>query len=237
MQTKLIIFDKDGTLLDFDSFWISVTEYAIDDIIKYYGADAEIKNQMLEAIGINDGVVDVCGLLSAGTYSQIAEALENVLKLKGVVVGDDFENIAVSAFNNNTRHGNLKPTCKNIEGVFDEITSHGIKVAVVTTDDKPITEECLEGLNIRKYFSYILTDDGIYPSKPNPYYIDMICEKESLSKDEIVMVGDTPTDMKFAANGGIKAIGVSKTEKGKSILKAYTDNVLDDISYVFETLK
>jgi len=30
---KAIIFDKDGTLIDFDSFWIAVSENAINHIL------------------------------------------------------------------------------------------------------------------------------------------------------------------------------------------------------------
>lgn len=34
VKTKAIVFDKDGTLLDFDAFWLTITYKAIDDILK-----------------------------------------------------------------------------------------------------------------------------------------------------------------------------------------------------------
>jgi len=36
MKTKAIIFDKDGTLLDFDGFWVTVSENAIGEIYLFY---------------------------------------------------------------------------------------------------------------------------------------------------------------------------------------------------------
>ena len=40
MNTKAVIFDKDGTLLDFDSFWVEISYNAIREILE----KIEIKN-------------------------------------------------------------------------------------------------------------------------------------------------------------------------------------------------
>ena len=50
------------------------------------------------------------------------------------------------------------------------------------------------------------------------------------------MVGDTLTDMNFAKNAGVKAIGVAKSEKNKSILMPYADAVIHDISKILEVI-
>ena len=46
------------------------------------------------------------------------------------------------------------------------------------------------------------------------------------------MVGDTLTDMRFAKNAGIRAIGVAKNEKNRKILSTMTDTVVHDVSLV-----
>ena len=54
MKTQAIIFDKDGTLLDFDKFWVPVTKTAINEILKKYGGDASLATPMLESIGVTE---------------------------------------------------------------------------------------------------------------------------------------------------------------------------------------
>lgn len=34
MKKDIIVFDKDGTLMDFDSFWIALSVSAITDVLK-----------------------------------------------------------------------------------------------------------------------------------------------------------------------------------------------------------
>jgi phosphoglycolate phosphatase-like HAD superfamily hydrolase len=46
------------------------------------------------------------------------------------------------------------------------------------------------------------------------------------------MVGDTLSDMNFAINGGIRSVGLAKSEENKAILLEKTDTVVPDISYL-----
>ena len=85
--------------------------------------------------------------------------------------------------------------------------------------------------------SSIYTDDGEMPAKPDPYCIYALCEKERISKTEIIMVGDTLTDTRFAKNGGIKVIGVAQNDENKRILEMEADVVIPDISYIFEVIE
>ena len=50
------------------------------------------------------------------------------------------------------------------------------------------------------------------------------------------MVGDTLTDMNFAENGKIKAIGVAKSEEGRQLLKSKAYAVVNDISKILDVI-
>ena len=69
------------------------------------------------------------------------------------------------------------------------------------------------------------------PTAPSDF-----CRREGLQAEEAVMVGDTLTDMRFARNAGIRAIGIPKTERNREILSAWTDTVVRDISHLLEVL-
>lgn len=237
MKVKAIIFDKDGTLLDFDAFWISVAIGAVEDILRAVNADESLTDELLASIGADRHSALVNGLLCNGTYARIAKAFYDVLTNKGYSIEyDEFENIVLEAFHNNVSKGRVLPACDNIKDVVKKLENMGIKMAVVTTDDKYVTEKCLDDLGIKDMFSRIYTDDGINPSKPNPYYINQFCKDEGIKLNEMLMVGDTLTDMDFAENGGIKAIGVAKSEEGWKLLKSKAYTVVDNISYIFDVI-
>lgn len=51
MDIQAIIFDKDGTLLDFDAFWIAVSVYAIKDMLKQLGRENIPVDEFLDVLG------------------------------------------------------------------------------------------------------------------------------------------------------------------------------------------
>ena len=230
---KAIIFDKDGTLIDFDSYWIAVSENAINHIL----AELKMQNiplsEMLCAIGVENGVSDVDGLLCKGTYEQIAVAFGEVLQKYGCSIAkDEIVKLTLNSYNLNADTGKVKGTCDNIKDVLSCLKDKGIKLAVVTTDNPEITLSCLEKLGVEEMFDKVYTDDGNYPVKPDPFCAFDFCKLAGAGKDEIIMVGDTVTDVRFARNAGIRVVGVGKTEESRNRLSECADKVVPDVSYL-----
>lgn len=237
MKTRAIIFDKDGTLLDFDSFWLSISYKAIENILTALKQKLDMTEEILLALGVKNKVTDINGVLCQGTYAQMGQAIYGVLKEHGCDITEEKAiSLTIEAYHQNFEAGIVKPACENIFGVLNRLKEHGIKLAVVTTDDAFVTKKCLEALGIDTLFDAVYTDDGKYPAKPDAYCIYDFCEKEGLSKSEVVMVGDTLTDVCFARNGGIKVIGVAKSDENRCILEKHADVVIPDISFVLEVL-
>lgn len=232
ISTRGIIFDKDGTLIKFDSFWRPVTEKAVIYILSKTKMPLYLKDELMTASGINDGIN---GLICRGTYSQLAKMFKKILEKHRRDVGD-IESLVTEAFTKSMTAGETVPACAGIEELFSELKKSGYMIFLVTTDRRDITKKCLDELRLEEYFDEIYTDDGRGYSKPDPYYINMITEKYGLQRNELIMVGDTVTDMEFAVNGGIRAIAVSSDAESRCILKKYTDTVIDDISYLTKLL-
>lgn len=238
MTTKAIIFDKDGTLLDFDAFWLTVSENAIAEILKEIKMPNVPLEEILSALGVKNNITDINGVLCSGTYSQIVQEMYNILIKYGCdCTIDEIEKITIDAYQRNSDKGIIKPTCDNFCNVITNLKNMGIKLAVATTDNPVVTQKCLQSLNADKFFDIVYTDDGNLPVKPDPYCIHNLCERYGLTTSDVIMVGDTVTDMNFAKNGGIKAIGVAKSENNKAILENYAYTVIPDISYIFDVLK
>ena len=220
---KCAIFDKDGTLIDFEAFWIPVARKAIDEICKPYKMDTQMRKDVLKSIGIGE-TVNILGPLCYGTYTDIANAIYNTLLLGNVKCEKEYLlNITHDAFSNALNEGTLKPTSKNLKATLKKLKDSGTLLVVVTADTYDMTKYCLEKIEIFDLFDEILTDDGIHPLKPDPYYIEYLKDKYGLKKEDMSMVGYTLADMKFANNGHIRAYGVGEDEKNRKILSEFAD--------------
>ncbi len=224
---KGILFDKDGTLLEFADFWLPVAREAVLEMLEVRGADASLLAPMLDAIGADRGI---SGVLCYGTYGAIAEALNGVLLSAYPDVAPITGEENASTVEKYLCKGILHPTCPDIVGLFRTLHQKGIRTALATSDNTPVSKRCLASLGILSSFDAIYADDGVYPPKPDPYFIRLFCREFSLEPDEVMMVGDTVSDMQFAIAGGVHPIGVAKTEQDREALAPYAERILYDIS-------
>ena len=231
MKAEAIIFDKDGTLLDFDAFWISVTVKALEDVFQALSMDDSHLPEIMEALGVRDGVTDMDGALCKGTYEEIGHIVYDVLSQYGCPISKDaMAEMVLSSYNKNVDAGQILPTCAKLQEVLTALKEQGKILALVTTDNPLITEKCLRSLGIYPLFDKIYTDDGKTPTKPDPYCANALCALLGLNKQNVVMVGDTLTDMRFAKNAGIAAVGLARTEKNAVVLSTMADAVIDDMT-------
>lgn len=238
MKTKAIIFDKDGTLIDFDAFWLTISQNAVDYLLEETNLGEEVKDDILLSFGVKNGITRIDGALCCGSFNEMSIIICDVLKKHGCkLLKKDKEILINNAYKNAINTGIIKPVCDDIYSVIKTLKELNITLAIVTTDNLDFTLKCLNELKIKEFFDFIYTADGKYPSKPDPYCINEICQNLNIKKDETVMVGDTLTDAQFAKNGGIKMIGVAKCEENKEILQKESDIVIPNISYLIDVLE
>lgn len=237
MITEGIIFDKDGTLLDFDAFWVKVSVVAIKEFLHQIGAEWVDMSEILTAFGVRDGKTETNGILCKGTYEQMGQIVYDILTKHGVSVPQSVVTDRVeAAYQQNAEAGEVKPTCPDLVKVLTGLKNKGIKLAVVTTDNPHITHQCLEKLGIVGLFDRIYTDDGQTPTKPNPHCAWEFCREFGLQREHVVMVGDTLTDMSFAKNAGIMGVGLAADSHAKAELLPYANTVISAISHLPEIL-
>lgn len=229
MRAEAVIFDKDGTLMEFDPFWVRVAESAVQDILNRLNINNVQAEEILEAFGVHNGVSDVNGILRKGTYEQAGEALCEMLERYGIKI-ETAEPAALvrEAFAANAGAGEIKG-CAGLKETLSRLKSLGIRLAVVTTDSADITGKCLKGLGIESFFDKIYTDDGRTPTKPEPYCAEDFLKAYGIKPENAVMVGDTLTDARFAENAGMKFIAVASGAAGKE-LEDRAAAVIPDIS-------
>ncbi len=222
-----IVFDKDGTLLDYEQFWLPVAKAAISSLLTHHDLPLSQTELLLDAIGAHDGI---SGILCSGTYADITDCMNEALQRENRTATPFTVAEVATAFEHHVGAGELAPTCHELLSVLLQLKARGLFLAVVTSDNRPMTEHCLDRLGILEVFDALYTDDGTLPPKPNPAALQSICHDFSLAPHELIMVGDTLTDMRFASNGGAMPVGIARRSADYDILMTMAGMVIRDIS-------
>lgn len=221
---KGILLDKDGTILNFYKMWFSLCQKAIAEVAARYGVSENLP-AAYEAVGMKDGALDAVGLLACGTFEQIVSALKAVL-FKGKSTPDGFSDMLQNTINHAVFKTKPEPTC-DLKALFSTLHEKGLKVGLATSDTKKSAEYCAKQLGIFDELDFFGSDDGKTNPKPAPDMIFAFCSAFGFTPDEVIMAGDTVSDMRFAKNAGAHAVGITCGVSGKEALSPYAEAIID----------
>ena len=236
-----ILFDKDGTLLDFDSMWIPVAISLVEEIVVDFGVEnnIQINSKLLKYIGVEDGILQPSAILAWGTAEDISEAFKVVL-LNEKVAEETLSELDVLVKNKihklvKEKAKLIKPT-GNLIKLLEDIKQKNVLIGLATSDSYESTQLCLEQLEIKEYFNFIGTDDGVSKAKPNPEVLYKFCESCGLKPKEVAVVGDTEIDMLLANNGkAALAIAVKPRTSGGGNLDKIADFIINSVEELIDT--
>ena len=110
---RMVIFDKDGTLMDFDAFWVTVSRLAVPEMLAELKVDPALAETLYEAMGIRDGITDVRGVLCWGTYEQMGEEMHRALTDAGVVCDrEEVVRLTKLLYHRHAPEGEIRPPIK-----------------------------------------------------------------------------------------------------------------------------
>ena len=239
MKIKAVVFDKDGTLVDFAAYWKEVATFAAKKMFPALGVENPDIEEHLSELGLSSGGVDISGALPRGDHAAMASLIYEFAKRSGSKANfDEAVRAFAEAYGREAKEsGTVRPTTERLAELIAQIKNRGIIVALITSDEPSGAEVCLQKLGVIGEFDELLAYDGVTPAKPDPAFMLKLCEKYGISPREVVMVGDTETDMLFAKNSGSFAIGLSKAKRNSEILfSAGADAVISDLWQLFDYL-
>lgn len=232
---KAIIFDKDGTLIQFHEFWISVAEKVLYDIINKYKIHKNISKKIFPAIGIQGNKLIPDGIFAAKTSFDLAKTWFEILQIPDLTLNEFFSIITTLFEKYSHQQKNNIRLFPGIKNVIIKLKDMHYTLAVITNDNLASTLQTLELTGIKPYIDFLGTDNGEIPAKPNPGWGKKFCDEFDLTPGQVIMVGDTPIDMQFGKNCGFYTIGVLNGVSDNENLQPDADEIIPSATDIFQT--
>ncbi len=230
---KGILFDKDGTLLDFNATWLDAYIQAANHIARSVG-QPKLAESLLRSGGYDTatGQWGADSLLASGGNQQILDFWSEQL-------GQPLNGPRLSAIQDIFSHaaGNPVPAIENLREFLLELKDRGLKTGLATMDDERNAVLMIEKLALVNCFDFVCGADSGYGEKPDPGMIEAFCRYCDLVPAQVIMVGDSPKDIHMGIRAGAAlCVGVLTGSHNRHELGKHTNTVLDNIAELGDLL-
>ncbi len=233
----LVVFDKDGTLIDFDFTWGRRCIAAVDALIEEVPTRAPIREKLLLTIGF-DPVSHRALPESPVVVGSLGE-LEIVAATVLHQAGESWTAATLSAERHVRRVFAAVPTAdevrafSSVEPLFRALGEAGVAIGVLTNDDRASTVGTLEHLGLMPLIAAVGCADDPHGGKPEPYGLLHLAASVRVPIDRVAMVGDAIGDLVTAQRAGAAlAIAVLSGAAHRNQLEPHADAVLDHIGHI-----
>ncbi|MGF7161794.1 phosphoglycolate phosphatase [Rhodoligotrophos appendicifer] len=232
MPFRGILFDKDGTLINFQASWGPAVKSLA---LRFAEGDEETALSLMIAAGFDPLTENYRpgSVIAAGTSVELADlwrpGLSAAARQSTIERIDDHFARAAGI--------GAVPICE-LAPVLSALKSQGYILGVATNDATHSAEICIAGLGVRDWFLSIHGWDSVPNPKPAPDMVHAFCRVAGLIPEEVVVVGDNRHDllMAAAADVGLK-VGVLSGSSDQSHLHDLADLLISDISQLQAALE
>ena len=213
---KAFLFDKDGTIIDFEHTW----HWALTRLFNRMKMECTLSPQVINALkavsGLRPAGFDCESIIQRLSAPAIVEIWLRTIWSTGIRESPEalppvdllrremrvrLREAAVAA-------GNNAQALPGVAQMLAELTTRGYPLGVATADSEESAERALTRTGLHKYFSFIGGDGGGYHPKPNPDMAMAFCRQVDVRPEELLVVGDSTTDFAFAHNAGARFAGL-----------------------------
>lgn len=219
-----ILFDKDGTLLDYARSWVPVN-YEIAAIAA--DGDRDLARRLLLAGGMDPdtGHVMPDSLLAAGNTVEIATGM--------VAAGAPYTVASLTEkfdglFANSAAYA---VPVTDLAAFFEGLHAKGYWLGVASSDNERSIRETARRFGFDGFLHFVAGYDSGFGTKPQPGMVTGFCAATGLQPHQVAVVGDNNHDMHMGRNAGAGLTVAVLTGTGSpQSLAAASDHCLNDIT-------
>lgn len=206
-MNKMILWDLDGTLID-----------TLDDL-------GEAVSHTLRLRGLpTHGREDYRRMVGHGVRNLVKRALmASRVQIEDTPDGEALVDAALADFKAyySAHIDDYSRPYPGISELLAELDAAGVKLAVVSNKFQEGTDQLIREFFPKIRFAAILGNRPGYPLKPDPAIVEEALARAGVLRSDALLVGDSPTDMHTAENGGIDSLAVSWGYRTREDLAAY----------------
>ena len=227
MRAQAILFDKDGTLFDFQKTWAG----SIGAIIRDRAAgDKSFAERFAAALGfdLKRNLFLPESVVIASTARQTAAAM--VPFFPDYTTDELVDKIDRSAADV------VQVPVLPLMPFLDRLLADNYRIGVATNGGKVATRWHFDRLEITEKFHFIAGCDSGFGAKPDPGMCTAFCRAMALPPAKTVMVGDSLHDLHAGRAAGMQTVAVLTGVASAVELAPHADVVLPDIGHLHDWL-
>jgi phosphoglycolate phosphatase len=208
LRPRGVLFDKDGTLIDFRTTWVPAYRGVAEELARRLGGGTALAHLLLARLGYDaaaDDFAEDSPLLWA-TNDMIAERWASTPEVARRL---DVREAVHRHFSDLERYppwpvGDLPALLARLRG-------RGMVLGVATMDDTAIARDTLARLGIAELLDFVAGADAGHGEKPGSGMALAFCAATGLAPSEVIVVGDTPADLMMARSAGCARVIAVRT--------------------------
>ncbi len=224
-RIRAILFDKDGTLLDFNATWL---DYIRQLAVEAAGGEEHRSVKLLETVGF-DAASEAFrpgSVVAAGTSVDIIAGMYPDLsaeELRPLIRDADARAAVVASEKAVAIPGSIE--------ALTQLHGAGFRLGIATNDATIGAEQTLLAFGIANLFDAAYGYDAVANPKPAPDVIFAFADSVGVPASEVAMVGDNLHDLECARSAGAGlAVGVLSGNSSHNDLASLADVVLPSVT-------
>ncbi|ABW30650.1 HAD family hydrolase [Acaryochloris marina] len=194
---EAIVFDKDGTLANVESYLMSLGQIRSRLIEAKVPA---VQAPILLAFGLKETYINPAGLLAVGSRYENQIAAAASVASTGYNWLEALE-VVESAFDEADTYlipkAEHTPLLAHTLEALTTLSKAGVKQGILSADSSKNVQAFLDTYHLQELFQAAQGVDGSI-SKPDPSLFINICAQMQTAPNRTLMIGDAPVDMKMA---------------------------------------
>lgn len=234
---RLVIFDQDGTLFDCKDMWNSWAKAIGLRLEQAFGC--ALKQQFYDHMGFDALSNTITGQspLATRPWNDIYDCLALMIANETSATRNEALEM-VMAWSMEIRRCEMQQPITDLACLFTKLKAMDIKIAITSNDDRTNTEALLQQAGIGDSVDLVVTNSDNTAPKPHAEVAHFICSALAIEPSQVVVVGDTPSDMLLGKNAEIGlTVGVLSGAGNQEDLTRHSDVIIDDVDQLISIIQ